>query len=245
MPTLPMDTNSEPTNEHEPTHSHHDRADNCGHLRPCGCLCLANDSLADGAHRWVGHFPLGDGIQAVAIQAVSGPTPIPPPSAPPLRRVEDRDLPPYRFVPGLNPHPFRHPDGHMFTDGSSPGENERDETTDWRHDTQYLYAADLFDHRYFWEAHEQWEVLWRFASPGGDTRAALQSLIQIAAAMLQHHMGSAKSARTLLGRAEARISPALLTERTVFQGIDLGRLIADCRACIEGGPWPLLHMETP
>ena len=155
------------------------------------------------------------------------------------------DLPPYRFVPGLNPHPFRHPEGHMYTDGSSPTEEPWAEDTDWREDSRYLFAADLFDQRYYWEAHEQWEALWHFATPQGETKAVLQSLIQIAAAMLQHHMGGARGASSLLDRAAERLAPIVANHHPYFRGIDLDSLITECRACLNGGPWPLLPMEAP
>jgi len=131
----------------------------------------------------------------------------------------------------------------MFTDGSSPQEEPWDENLDWRKDARFLYAADLFDHRYYWEAHEQWEALWHFADPDGDTRAVLQSLIQIAASMLQHHMGSSRGASALLERAAERLRPVIAADQETFRGIDLGTLIKDSRGCLDGGDWPLLSME--
>jgi predicted metal-dependent hydrolase len=133
----------------------------------------------------------------------------------------------------------------MYTGGSSPKEEPWDEGVDWLQDPRFLYAADLFDHRYYWEAHEQWEALWHFASPEGDTKAVLQSLIQIAAAMLQHHMGSAQGASALLGRATDRIKTTVAGEHCVFRGIDLEALIGESQACLDGGEWPLLSMENP
>jgi len=133
----------------------------------------------------------------------------------------------------------------MYTDGSSPTEDPWAEEVDWRKDPRFLYAADLFDHRYFWEAHEQWEALWHFASPDGETKAVLQSLIQIAASMLQHHMGSTRGASALLIRATERLTPILTDGHTVFRGIDLATLITKSQACLDGGEWPLLPMETP
>jgi len=181
----------------------------------------------------------------MALQKVKPCGPIPAPGSPPMRRIESIQLPDYRFVPGVNPHPFRHPDGHMYTDGSSPKEEHWDEGMDWRKDPRFLYAADLFDHRYYWEAHEQWEALWHFASPDGDTKAVLQSLIQIAAAMLQHHMGSSRGASSLLGRASERLMPILDGDQPVFRGIDLAALIAESRACLAGGEWPILSVGGP
>jgi predicted metal-dependent hydrolase len=133
----------------------------------------------------------------------------------------------------------------MYTDGSSPTEEAWNEEMDWRQDSRFLYAADLFDHRYYWEAHEQWEALWHCASPDGTTKPVLQSLIQIAAAMLQKHMGSSRGATALLSRATERLIPMLTGEHRVFRGIDLVALIATSEACLEGAEWPLLPMEAP
>ena len=98
-------------------------------------------------------------------------------------------MPPYRYVPGLNPHPFRHRDGHMYTDGSAPAPaGVWNPTLSWQKDTAFLFAADLFDHRYYWEAHEAWEAMWHQTAAESSDHKLLQSLIQYAAAILKHHI---------------------------------------------------------
>ena len=64
------------------------------------------------------------------------------------------------------------------------------------------YAADLFDHRYLWEAHEVWEAVWK-DTPKGPEREHLQGLIQAAAYLLKRHMGH--SAPRLLGASRRRL----------------------------------------
>ena len=54
-------------------------------------------------------------------------------------------MPPYRYVPGVNPHPFRHEGGHMYPDGSAPSETSWFPYADWREDSRFLFAVDLFD----------------------------------------------------------------------------------------------------
>ena len=151
------------------------------------------------------------------------PLPIPAPDVPPPRRV-DRPLPPYRYVPGLEPHPFRHAGGHLYTDGSAPEEAPWDADTPWAEDERYLYALDLFDHHYWWEAHEAWEALWHFAAPGSTVHALLQGLIQVAAARLKRHMG--EDPRRLRGAARARLEAVRAAEGSPWRGVDLDALLA-------------------
>ena len=101
----------------------------------------------------------------------------------------DFAFPSYRYVPGLNPHPLRHEGGHR-----SPRPAAREEAL--------LYARDLFDHRYLWEAHEVWEALWEDTAPGPE-RQVLQGLIQAAAFLLKRHMGH--PAPRLLAAAQGRL----------------------------------------
>ena len=115
--------------------------------------------------------------------------PLPDPSTPPPRR-SDFPFPPYRYVPGLNAHPLRHPQGHR-----SPHPAGRA--------AALAYAADLFDHRYLWEAHEVWEALWK-DTPEGPERQRLQGLIQAAAYLLKRHMGH--PAPRLLEAARRRLA---------------------------------------
>ncbi len=77
------------------------------------------------------------------------------PAEPPPRLVSDRELPAYAYVPGESPHPTRDRDGHSF--GSEPDTPEPPDPEDWRSCPDYLYGIDLFNHGFYWEAHEAWE----------------------------------------------------------------------------------------
>ena len=75
----------------------------------------------------------------------------------PPRLVPDRPFPAYAYHPGRTPHPTRDPEGHsygMVHDVPQPPNPE-----DWRACGDYLYGVDLFNHGYYWEAHEAWEGL--------------------------------------------------------------------------------------
>nr|WP_244447982.1 DUF309 domain-containing protein [Neorhizobium vignae] len=43
-------------------------------------------------------------------------------------------------------------------------------------------GQDLFNHGYYWEAHEAWEGLWQAAKRGSQLRAFLKGLILLSAA---------------------------------------------------------------
>jgi hypothetical protein len=149
-------------------------------------------------------------------------------------------LPPYRYVPGLHPHPFRHEGGHAYTDGGAPPVEPWDWRGPWRSDDRVLHARDLFDHRYLWEAHELWEGLWHQVPADAPLRGWLQGLIQVAAALLKLHMGHARAARTLAGRADARLSAAQVAWGADCRGVDVARLRSELDAALVGGPWPRL-----
>jgi len=74
------------------------------------------------------------------------------------RFVPDQPLPPYSFVPGRFPHPVNDPQGHSF--GADPPPAELLDPDRWQICRAYLYGVDLFNHGYYWEAHESWEGLW-------------------------------------------------------------------------------------
>jgi hypothetical protein len=46
----------------------------------------------------------------------------------------------------------------------------------------FVWGQDLFNHGYYWEAHEAWEGLWQVARRGSPERAFLKALILLSAA---------------------------------------------------------------
>src|SRR5690606_13320988 len=73
-------------------------------------------------------------------------------------RCTSEPLPPYAYTPGRFPHPVRDPQGHSF--GRPPPSVSPTELADWRTSRVYRVGVDLFNHGYYWEAHEAWEALW-------------------------------------------------------------------------------------
>ncbi|MDX1518761.1 MAG: DUF309 domain-containing protein [Gammaproteobacteria bacterium] len=102
-------------------------------------------------------------------------------------RYSDRPFPPYRYVPGQAPHPTRDPDGHSFNEPvKQPGPFD---ASQWQNCEEYLYGIDLFNHGYWWEAHEALESVWVAAGRTTETGQFLQGLIQISVAQLKDHQG--------------------------------------------------------
>jgi hypothetical protein len=119
-------------------------------------------------------------------------------------RYSDRPLPPYSYVPGLTPHPVSDPRGHMH--GAAHETPPALDPAAWQDSDAYLYAADLFNHGFYWEAHEAWESLWHAAGRQGPIAAWLKALIKLAAACVKAREGNpagvarhARRAQELLG----------------------------------------------
>jgi hypothetical protein len=93
----------------------------------------------------------------------------------------------------------------------------------------WAYAVDLFNARYYWEAHEAWERLWRAAAPGSAESAALKGLIQIAAALLKVQVGNERAARRLASRGVALLCGAA-EGREALYGVRLAVVAHAARA---------------
>ncbi len=138
-------------------------------------------------------------------------------------RYSDRSFPAYRFVPGKGPHPTRDPEGHSF--GVKEKELEIFDPDSWASCSQYLYGVDLFNHDYWWEAHEAWEAVWRAAGRRSITGLFTQGLIQISVARLKLHQGFGDAAKRLARDGLAKIS--------LVEGNYLGINVADFRAEVQ------------
>jgi hypothetical protein len=69
----------------------------------------------------------------------------------------------------------------------------------------FRLGVDLFNHGYYWEAHEAWEELWLPIERDDLDRDLLQGLIQGAAALLKLRTGAVAPARTIWARGRARL----------------------------------------
>ncbi len=134
-------------------------------------------------------------------------TPAPLRGSPPSR-LTTRAFPAYAHRLGVTPHPVTDPRGHSF--GIAPVHAvilHSDIATNWPACTPYLWGADLFNHGYWWEAHEAWEEPWKALDRESIEARFLQGLIQVAAAALQHANGQHAGAARLLDRARLSFTP--------------------------------------
>lgn len=130
-------------------------------------------------------------------------------------------FPPYTYVPGSGtPHPVSDPRGHMHghvVEAPSPLIPSR-----WQENETYLYAVDLFNHGYYWEAHEAWESLWHLTGRQGQLADFLKGLIKLAAAGVKCLEGNSTGVERHLVRAHELLR---LVEAHQFCGVEVYPLL--------------------
>lgn len=164
-----------------------------------------------------------------------------------LPRYSQRPLPPYRFVPGLFPHPVRDPQGHSYLSAHHLHRQERWEAEHWRSLEDWLYGVDLFNRYYFWESHHAWEGLWSVAERDGAPRLLLQGLIQVAAACLKAHMGVLTGTRMLSAEGLAKLR-RVEARQSCLLGLDLSVIVAEFEGYfvrVISDPVPRLSPDVP
>jgi predicted metal-dependent hydrolase len=68
-----------------------------------------------------------------------------------------------------------------------------------------LRGIDLFNHGYYWEAHEEWEGLWQVCGKQGILATFLQGLIKLAAAGVKVRQQRPRGVRIHSSRAERHL----------------------------------------
>lgn len=183
--------------------------------------------VSGAAHSLVASAPAK--VRADIVRPTATPLVVPPLSQPAIRprRYSTAPYPAYRYVPGENPHPVRDPRGHSH---DVEAQVVSIDASRWAECEAYLIAADLFNARYYWEAHEALEGLWRAAPPDGELAALLQGVIQLAAALLKSGMGEAGGA----SRLAARGCDKLRAVKSVSLGFDCEQLAEDVERYLDG-----------
>ncbi len=141
------------------------------------------------------------------------------------RYAPDIPLPPYSYVPGHGlPHPVNDPAGHLYgvqheppiTPAelailpTEPATRRRALAALLAANSRWLFALDLFNAGFYWEAHEVWESFWNALGRTTPEALFIQGLIHLAAAAVKIREGKpagvsrhTQRARELLGGLEA------------------------------------------
>jgi predicted metal-dependent hydrolase len=152
----------------------------------------------------------------------------------PTRYASELPLPPYSYVSGKFPHPESDSNGHGHH-RNLPHETVFD-ATNWRQSRLYLHAIDLFNHGYYWEAHETWESLWHLAGRRGTTADFLKGLIKLAAAGVKAREGRAEGVRRHAARAaELFANVKAVGNQANFCGLGLDNLL-DFAQALQANP---------
>jgi len=159
---------------------------------------------------------------------------IPEPDTLSKRRLEAWPLPPYRYVPGRLPHPIQDPRGHLFN------RSEPSHVGTFDFDRFWLRGLDLYDARFYWEAHEAWEACWRFVDDNSVDSAAIGGLIQLAASTLKHHMQQHRACQLLLAKAKNQLAHATEEGGEVYRCVHLLDSVVCVERFVDGGPWPVI-----
>lgn len=148
---------------------------------------------------------------------------------PSIPRYTDRALPEYRHLPFQNAHPFLDEDGHSFGEKLLPSESFS--TENWQDCEAYLFSIDLFNHGFWWEAHERLKHVSIGAGRESEAGQFVQGVIQVAAALLKHFMGEKVGAETLATLGLGNIQKV----KGIYLGIDVETLAGQVEDCLKAG----------
>lgn len=145
-----------------------------------------------------------------------------------MRYAPDKLFPTYTHTPGVTPHPVKSPKGHSYRQRNA--RMPPLEPSNWQDSPTYLYAVDLFNHGYYWEAHESWEGLWHAAKRRGITADFLKGLIKLAAAGVKVRQANQSGAQTHCRRARGlfhKVQESVHSDK--YAGADLEDLMEFAR----------------
>jgi len=164
-------------------------------------------------------------------------------------RYSTEPLPPYSYVPGFTPHPVSDPRGHMH--GHLAAMPDALDPARWEDSAAYRHGVDLFNHGFYWEAHEAWESLWHAAGRSGPVAIWLKSLIKLAAAAVKVREGNSVGAMRHARRSMELLKELRYTPSTGWSycGVDVGQVEAIATAIVVeaergiAGPAPMRVLD--
>ena len=110
---------------------------------------------------------------------------LPPPTTD-IPRFLSLSLPEYRYVPKYLPHPLRSDKGHQHMKNLKSRLHNRNEKEIL--DIFWLHGCDLFSYRYYWEAHEFWEEVWKHEKGTRKREIQVQSNVSIHSERHMNHI---------------------------------------------------------
>lgn len=162
---------------------------------------------------------------------------------PDLLRYTGRLFPAYRYLPyrsgATQPHPRNDPAGHSYHAEEEYLPSFSPE--DWRGCELYLYGIDLFNHGYWWEAHEALEDVWLAAGQRETVCGRfVQGLIQLAGAQLKRFMTEMGGAQSLTAAGVEKITEV----EGIYLGVEVAELTAEVERCLreDRGEFPRIDL---
>ena len=144
---------------------------------------------------------------------------------------------------------MRDPTGHSYHVEPIPVAAEASLGSD-----AFLWGLDLFNHGYYWEAHEAWEGLWQGADRDGPLRMLFKGLILLSAAGIKIREGKHTAAVRHSGRAAALFRRLMkVPDRAFERALGMSpatlagyaeaatRIPADLQATAPGQPQPVFN----
>ena len=133
------------------------------------------------------------------------------------------DFPPYRYVPGLHPHPTNSPDGHSYDEEDE--EHKKWDSELWKTNQGYLFGIDLYNFH-------------------------LQGLIKLGAALLKIRMAKYEIQALIGARNLARSGIDLLSKVGIdqFMGLEIPKFLKSYQDFVEPiyeDIIPVIDRKTP
>ena len=144
-----------------------------------------------------------------------------------IKRYSDIDLPEFRYIPGRKLKEGGPARRAQLPDLPPPVPLS---AKSWQDSAHYLYAIDLFNYGYWWEAHEVLEGLWVLARRETPMGIFLQGLIQISASLLKESQSLHKPALSLAAKG----IPKIRTKSGIFLGLKIESFLKETEAFLSG-----------
>lgn len=123
-------------------------------------------------------------------------------------RYTEYDLPLQPYISGETPRPVTEPLAGLGIQPYSLSEVPLMENQ------FFLYGVDLYNHHYFWEAHESWELVWKLEE-NSIIKDMIKGLIQAAGGYLKILHGLERGTRKLWHRSSLYLSRERMAEMDI------------------------------